>query len=43
MIFDDFEKEKFTIVDNLGRGAFTYDVKRFRGIFDLSTYPNQII
>ena len=25
------------------KGAFTYDVRCFGGIFDLSTYPNQIL
>ena len=27
----------------LNKEAFTYDVKYFGGIFDLPTYPNQIL
>ena len=27
----------------IGKGAFTYDVRCFWGIFDLPTYPNQIL
>ena len=27
----------------MAKGAFTYDVRCFGGIFDLPTYPNQIL
>ena len=39
----DFEVvEKRTQVE-IDKGAFTYDVRYFSGIFDLPTYPHQIL
>ena len=34
---------KMDINSTLKKGAFIYDVRRFSGLFDLPTYPHQIL